>query len=71
MDRFERIYEEEYFRELARPQKKITIEAYVEEFQKILVMVTNISDRRIKFLFIEGLLEHLRGLITYHEPSTF
>lgn len=52
LDRFEKKDEEEYFRELATLQQTTTVEAYIEEFQKISVMVTNISDKRVSFLFI-------------------
>lgn len=42
LDRFER-KDEDFFRELAALQQRSTMEAYVEEFQKISVMVPNIS----------------------------
>jgi hypothetical protein len=44
MDRFDKKDPEIHFRELAQLRQTCTLEAYVTEFQRMVVMVTNISE---------------------------
>lgn len=46
------------------------LEGYIGDFQRLSVMVPNISERRLVVLFIEGLSEPLRGWIKAFDPST-
>jgi len=70
LDQFKQKDEDEYFRDLASLKKKTTMKAYVAEFHKIVVMVTNIAKKRLTFLFLEGLLEPLRGLVKAFVPPS-
>lgn len=58
------------FRELAQLKQHGTLEAYVADFQILSVMVPNITERRLVVLFIEGLLEPLRGWLKAFDPPT-
>ena len=40
------------------------------EFEKILIMVSNVSMSRLVLLFTKGLTEPLRGLVKAHKPAT-
>lgn len=39
------------------------MEDYVATFQKLVVMVPDVTDRRLIVLFAEGLVEPLKGLL--------
>ena len=51
------------FQDLAHIRQVGTPEAYISKFQKVDVMVTNISQSRLVLLFIEGLAEPLKRLV--------
>ena len=70
MDRFERKYLELPFKELAQLKQIGTPEAYMLEFENLSVMVSDVSMARLVLLFIEGLIEPLRGLVKAHTPAT-
>ncbi|KAH9288409.1 hypothetical protein KI387_032526, partial [Taxus chinensis] len=61
---------EVHFRELAQLKQEASMERYVADFQKLPVMVSNISERRLVVLFMEGLTEPLRGLVKAFEPPS-
>ena len=61
LDRFERKDLELHFRELAHLRQTGSVEAFVTKFQRIVVMVTNISESRLIMLFVEGLVGPLCG----------
>ena len=44
--------------------------AYISEFQKVVIMVTDISESRLILLFTEGLVEPLKGLVKTYQPTT-
>ena len=69
-ERFERKDPEITFREHAHVKQTETLEAYISEFLKFAVMVTNISKARLILLFVEGLVEPLKGLVKSYRPST-
>jgi len=46
-----------------------TAEAYISEFQRTSVMVTNISEARLLMLYTEGLSEPLRGWVEAYKPN--
>lgn len=47
-----------------------SLESYIGEFQRLSVMVTGISERRLTILFIEGLFEPMKGWIKAFDPPT-
>ena len=47
-----------YFRDLAHIRQVGTLEAYISEFQKVPVMVTNISESRLIFFLQKDWLNH-------------
>ena len=51
------------FRDLAHIRQVGTPEAYILEFQKVAVMVIDISKSSLILLFTEGLVEPLKGLV--------
>ena len=63
MDIFERKDLELHFNELAQLKKVGTPEAYMLEFENILVMVSDVSMYRLVLLFAEGFIEPLRGIV--------
>ena len=46
------------------------METYILEFQKLAVLVTDVSERRILVLFMDGLADPLRGWIKALNPPT-
>lgn len=70
IERFEKKDPEAYFRELAQLKQYGTVDAYIAEFQRLSVMVTGISERRLVILFSEGLMEPLKGWIKVFDPPS-
>ena len=68
--RFDRKDPEISFRELAQLKQTGTAEAYISEFQRTSVMVTDISEARLLMLYTEGLSEPLRGWVKAYKPNT-
>ena len=58
------------FWDLAHIRQVVTLEAYISEFQKVAVMVTNILESRLILLFTEGLTEPLKGMVKDYKPTT-
>lgn len=44
------------------------MDAYIVEFQRLSVLVTDISPRRLVVLFCDGLVDPLRGWVKVHDP---
>jgi hypothetical protein len=63
MDRFDRRDPKTHFRDLAQLRQTGTAEAFLLEFQRVAVAVTDISEPRLVMLFTEGLTEPLRGWV--------
>jgi hypothetical protein len=61
--RFERKDLEIHFIELAQLKQTGSPEAYISEFQRVDVMVSDISKGRLLMLFVEGLMDLLRGWV--------
>jgi hypothetical protein len=55
VDRFDRRDPEIHFRDLAQLRQIGTVEAFISEFQRVVVAVTDISKPRLVMLFTEGL----------------
>jgi hypothetical protein len=70
MDRFDKKDPELHFRELAQLRQSGTPDAYISEFQRIAVMVTDVSEHRLIMLFIEGLSKPLRGWVKAFKPTS-
>jgi hypothetical protein len=70
MDRFDRKDPEIHFRDLAQLRQTGTTEAFITEFQRVAMAVTDISEPRLIMLFIEGLTEPLRGWVKAYRPPT-
>ena len=51
MERFEKKDPEIHFRELAQLKQTGSVEAFILEFQRIVVMVTDVSESRLIMLF--------------------
>jgi hypothetical protein len=70
MERFDRKDPEIHFRELAQLKQVGTPNAYITEFQRLAVTVTDISEQRLVMLFTKGLSEPLRGWVKSFKPET-
>ena len=68
--RFDRRDHDISFRYLSHNREVGTPKEYISEFQKVVVMVTEISEARPILLFIEGLVEPLKGLVKAYQPTT-
>lgn len=68
--RFDRKDPEAYFHELTRLKQTSIMDDYVSEFQRLAVMVSDVSDERLMFFFIEGLSESFCGLVRTLELAT-
>jgi hypothetical protein len=68
--RFDRRDLEMSFRDLAQLRQTGSVDAYILDFQRISVMVTDISEARLVMLFIEGLTEPLRGWVKAYKPTS-
>ncbi len=45
-------------------------DTYISEFQRTIVMVTNIYEAHLVMLYTEGLTEPLRGWVKAYQPAT-
>jgi hypothetical protein len=70
MDRFDKRDPEIHFRDLAQLRQTGTAEAFISEFQRVVVAVTDISEPRLIMLFTEGVTEPLRGWVKAYQPHT-
>jgi hypothetical protein len=70
MDRFDRKDPEIHFKDLAQLRQTGTAEAFITEFQRVAVAVTDISEPKLIMLFTEGLTEPLRGWVKAYRPPT-
>jgi hypothetical protein len=70
MENFNKKDPEIHFRELLQLRQTSTPEAYITYFQRMEVMVTDISQQRLVMLFTKGLVEPLRGWVKAFRPTT-
>ena len=47
-----------------------SINEYIEEFQKVAIMVPDMSEKRIFYLFLDGLEDSIKGLVKAFSLST-
>jgi hypothetical protein len=70
IDRFDLADPELHFRELTQLKKTGMVEAYIEEFQRLEVMVQDMSPTRLMMLFTKGLMEPLKGWVKAFNPTS-
>jgi len=68
--RFDRKDPKISFRELTQLKQTGTTEAYISEFHRTSVMVTDISEAHLLMLYTEGLSEPLWGWVKTYKPNT-
>ena len=69
IDRFDQGDLELHFWELTQLRQIGAPEVYIEEFQRLAVMVQDISQTRLMMLFIEGLMEPLKVWVKDFKPT--
>ena len=70
MERFDKKDLEIHFKDLAQLKQTGSAETFISEFQRISVMVSNISESRLIMLFTEALINPLRGWVKAYKPIT-
>ena len=70
IERFDRRDPEEHFVELTRLKQTGSLEMYIADFLRISVMVPDLSAVQMIYMFVEGLVEPLRGLVRSTRPAT-
>jgi hypothetical protein len=70
IDRFDLGDPKLHFRELTQLRQTGTAEAYIDEFQRLAVMVQDMSPTRLMMLFTEGLMEPLKGWVKAFKPTS-
>lgn len=70
IDRFDTKDPELHFKELAQLRQWGPIDSYISDFQRLSVLVIDISERRLIVLFVDGLSEPLHGWVKGHDPLT-
>ena len=70
MDRFDRKDPEIHFKDLAQLRQTSIAEVFITEFQRVFMVVIDISEPRMIMLFTEGLTEPLRGWVKAYSPPT-
>ncbi|XP_059073754.1 uncharacterized protein LOC131874408 [Cryptomeria japonica] len=65
IDRFDMKDPELHFMELAQLRQWGPINSYISDFQRLSVLVTDISERRLIVLFVDGLSKALHGWMEY------
>lgn len=62
LDQYER-KNEDYFRDLICLKQNSRVNSYVEEFQRLSVMVSRVLEERLTHMFMGGLVDPLRGMV--------
>jgi hypothetical protein len=70
IDRFDQGDPKLHFHELTQLKQEGTGEEFIEEFQRLAVMVPDVSESRLMMLFFEGLTEPLHGWVKDFKPNT-
>lgn len=70
IERFDKKDPKVYFRELAQLRQAGGLEQFINDFQKLAVMVPDISEQRLVILFTEGLTKPLKGWVKAFDPPT-
>ena len=70
VERFDTRDPELQFKELAQLKQWGLVETYINEFQRLAMLVTYISERRLVVLFMDGLSDLFRGWVKGHNLAT-
>jgi hypothetical protein len=70
MERFDRRDSKLHFRDLTQLKQTGSIEAFITEFQRKAVVVSDILEHRLVMLFTEALIEPLRGWVKVFKSHT-
>ena len=70
MEWFDRKDPEIHFRELAQLKQTGSAKFFILEFQRVAIMVTDVSKNRLIMLFTKTLTEPLRGWVKAYKPPT-
>ena len=70
IERFDRRDPEQHFVELTRLKQTGSPETYIADFLWVSVMVLDLSAALMIYMFGEGLVEPLRGLVRSTRPAT-
>ena len=70
MERFDRRDLENNFVELTRLKQKGSPKTYIADFLRVFVMVPDLSTARRVYVYVEGLVKPLRGLVRSIRPAT-
>ena len=70
LERFDRKDTEEHFVALTKLKQSENPETYISEFLRLSVMLLDFSEPRRIYMFIDGLVEPLRGLVRSTRPTT-
>lgn len=68
--RFDWKKEDDYFRELTSLRQNGDVDEFVIEFQRLAMMIHHIPESRLTFLFTEGLMEPLQGMVKVSSPRS-
>ena len=61
---------EVYYRDLAQLRHGGSVDDFIDEFQRILVMVLDMSEQHKVMLFTEGLQDRYTGMVKVFKPNT-
>lgn len=70
IDRFDGRDPELNFKELAQLKQSGPVDSYITKFQRLSVLVSDISERRLVVLFMDRLMEPLKGWVKGFNPNT-
>ena len=70
MERFDKKDPEIHFKELAQLKQTSSAETFIFEFQRVAIMVFDMSESRLIMLFTEALAEPLHGWVKAYKPIT-
>jgi hypothetical protein len=69
IERFDRKDPELHFRELAQLKQIGSLEAYISEFERVAVIVSDISEGCLVIFFVDGIMDPLRGWLEAYKPK--
>jgi hypothetical protein len=70
IERFDKKDPELHFRELAQLKQKGILETYISEFQRFVMMVSDILEGPLVMVFVEGIMEPLQGWVNAYKPTS-
>ena len=70
IDKFDEKVSELHFKQLAQLKQIGSVEEYAGEFERVSVMVQNVTERELVNLFNKGLSESLRGWVRASETTS-